>query len=226
MRLRSCKQTESRSLAAAFRRFGPVSVSSSVKKTGPAGSDSATGRVSGFTLLEVLVVLAIIGSIVAIAVPRFGNVFETNIKGSIRRFTGAVKFCFHESVIKQTVIRLNIDPVLGEYWPSILATSGSVGEFVSLDQTVIKRAQLPDGIRFVDIKTPHDSFKKEDDAAFITFYPSGYAEKTVIHMADTLGHSYSLLLQPLTGDLEIMDGYVDLVEINSTGPFGQSGSTF
>jgi general secretion pathway protein H len=181
---------------------------------------------SGFTLLEIMIVMAIIGAIMAIAIPKFGSVFETNMKGAIRRFSGTVLFCFHESVIKQSVIRLNVDPVTGEYWPSILVTTGEgTGQFVGTDENIIKRAQLPEGIRFLDVVTPHDTFKKEEDAAFITFYPTGYVERTLIHLIDMEGRQYSLVIQPLTGDVEILDGYVDLVDTQVQGPFGNSGSS-
>jgi general secretion pathway protein H len=178
-------------------------------------------KARGFTLLEIMVVIAIIGAIIAIAVPKFGSVFETNIKGAMRRFAGTVMFCFHESVIKQSVLRLNMDPVLGEYWPTILISSGTVGEFTDLGGSVVKKAQLPAGIRFVDIVTPHDTFKKMDEPAFITFFPTGYAERALIHLADTTGHGYSLIVQPLTGEVEILDGYVDLVDVQVKGPFEQ-----
>ena len=173
-----------------------------------------------FTLLEIMVVIAIIGAVMAIAVPRFGGVFEANLKSGIRKLTGSIKFCFHESVIKQSVIRLNIDPLTNEYWPTILVSSGNIGQFVGADGTILKRTRLPRGIRFVDVATPHDIFKKEEEDAFITFYPTGYAEKAVIHLADRAERFYTLVVQPLTGDVQILDGYVDLVDIQVVkGPF-------
>ena len=182
--------------------------------------------VLGFTLLEIMIVLAIIGAILAIAIPKFGSVFETNMKSAIRRLTGTVKFCFHEAIIKQSVLRLNLDPVTGEYWPTILVMTGDgTGQFMGADDELIKRAQLPGGIRFMDIVTPHDTFKKEEDAAFITFYPTGYVERTVIHLIDDEGRRYTLVLQPLTADVEILDGYVDLVDTQVQGPFGTSGTS-
>jgi len=181
----------------------------------------------GFTLLEILAVMLIIAIVMSIAIPRFGDVFQTNVKGAMRKFTGMVKFCFHESVIKQTHLRLMIDPVKGEYWPTLLATSGSVGQFVSLtgSDVISKKGKLPNGIRFIDVVTPHNIFKIDKDEAFIAFYPTGFVERSVIHLGDDAGRFYTLVTQPLTGDMEVLDGYVDIADTNQfEGPFSLSQS--
>ncbi len=169
--------------------------------------------------------MAIIAIVMSIALPRFGDVFQTNVKGAMRKFTGMVKFCFHESVIKQSYMRLMIDPMTGEYWPTIMTSSGSVGQFVSLtgSEVIQKKGKLPGGIRFVDIVTPHNIFKVDKDEAFISFFPTGFVERSVVHLGDSAGRFYTLVMQPLTGDVEIMDGYIDLQDTNETqGPFSAS----
>ena len=181
----------------------------------------------GFTLLEILAVMAIIAVVMGIAVPRFGDVFQTNMKGAMRKFTGMVKFCFHESVIKQTHLRLMIDPMTGEYWPTVLATSGSVGQFTDLtgSDVIQKKSKLPMGIRFVDVITPHNIFKVDKEEAFISFFPTGYVERSVVHLGDEAGRFYTLVTQPLTGDVEVLDGYVDIAETNQLeGPFSSTES--
>ncbi|MCZ7583493.1 MAG: prepilin-type N-terminal cleavage/methylation domain-containing protein [Deltaproteobacteria bacterium] len=131
---------------------------------------AARTRRRAFTLLEIMVVMVIIGAVLSIAIPRFGNVFEANIKSAMRRFAGMVKFCFHEAVIKQSVLRLNVDPMTGEYWVAVLVSSGTVGQFVEADESLAARARLPHGIQFVDVVTPHDILKKEREEAFISFF--------------------------------------------------------
>ncbi len=189
----------------------------------PASSKSA----KGFTLLEILAVMMIIAIVMSIAIPRFGDVFQTNVKGAMRKFTGMVKFCFHESVIKQTHLRLMIDPIKGEYWPTVLASSGSTGQFVSMtgSEVIQKKGKLPNGIRFVDVVTPHNIFKIDEKEAFISFFPTGFVERAVVHLGDQSGRFYTLIMQPLTGDVEILEGYVDITETDQAqGPFSMSAS--
>ncbi|MCB1154324.1 type II secretion system protein [bacterium] len=180
-------------------------------------------RRRGFTLLEILVVIVIIAGISTLIIPQFGDLFQTNLKGAVRRLTGTVKFCFHESVIKQQIIRLQIDPVTGEYWPTILAVGeNNIGQFVDLPGSLAGRGRLPDGIRFVDVVTPHDVLKNEEEIAFISFFPTGFAERAVIHMEGGRENFFTLVVEPLTGEVEILDGYVDIVDTQPTqGPFSQ-----
>lgn len=181
----------------------------------------------GFTLLEIMVVVIIIAAMVTIVIPRFGDVFQTNVKGAMRRLGGTIKFCFHESVIKQSMIRLNIDPVTGEYWPSILVTSGNYGEFVDYANEVFSgRSQLPEGLRFADVVTPHNTQKMDREAVFISFFPTGYAERAVIHLVDGTQQFYTMVIQPLTGEVELREGYIDFVDLGQgSGPFGKGGGS-
>ena len=186
-------------------------------------------RAKGFTLLEMLVVMFIIAMVMGISIPYFQSVFQTNLKQAMLRFTGMVKFCFHEAIIKQTMLRLNINPMTGEYWPSVLMTSGNVGEFMDLtgNDVIKKRAQLPQGIRFVDVMTPHNALKVDREEAFVSFLPTGYVERSVIHITDEAGNFYTMITQPLTGDVEVLDGYIDLVDVQQQkGPFSEEDSGF
>ena len=182
----------------------------------------------GFTLLEILVVMFIIATIFAVAIPQFQDIFETRLKSSMRRIAGAVKFCFNEAIIKQATVRLNFNLATGEYWHSILMTNegGSVGEFIEMPSNVQEHQILPDGIFFQDVLTARSSEKTETGETFVLFYSTGYAEKAVIHLRDLHGRQYTLLVKPLTGGMETFEGYIDFAEMQQQqSPFGSSDST-
>jgi len=183
-------------------------------------------RAKGFTLLEMMVVIIIIGTIMAIAIPRMNDMFEVNLKSAIRKLGGAIQYAFNESVIKQTPLRLNFDLVQQEYWISYLSVSGETGEFLEIPSDLVQRQQLPDGVSFMDVITPHDIEKKTEGDVFINFYPTGFAEKGVIHMTSNDGRQFTLLVKSLTGDITVYDRYIDFVDlVPGAGSGSSSGSS-
>ncbi len=186
-------------------------------------------RQRGFTLLEIMVVILIIGSVMAVAIPRVNDAFEVNLKSSMRRLQGAITFAFNESVIKQTPIRLNFDIPTGQYWITYLMVQGNTGEFQQVDSEFTQRQRLPEGVFFTDVVTPHDMDKRtEGEDIYIGFYPTGFVERAVIHLASRDGREYTLLIKPLTGKVTIYDNYVDFVDLSpqmggSSSPFSSSG---
>jgi len=180
----------------------------------------------GFTLLELLVVLVVIGTVMAVALPKFSDMFEVRLKSAMRYLIGTVKFCFHESIIKQVPIRLFFNIEEGTYYFAVLAQSAeNTGEFVALPSNFAAPRKLPDGVSFIDVVTSHDVEKRtEGDDIFIEFYPNGFAEKAVIHLGDEYGRQYTLMVKPLTGDVEIFDDYIDFSTlVQGAGAYGTSG---
>jgi len=180
---------------------------------------------AGFTLLEMMIVIVIMGTIMGIAIPQMNNLFEVHLKSAIRKLSGAVLFCFNESVIKQTPIRLNFDLDTSEYWLSYLVTSGSTGEFVALPTEMFNREQLPAGVFFKDVLTQHDIAKETEGEVFITFYPTGFAERGIIHVATHDERVYTLVTKPMTGKTVVYDREIDFVDLGPVygGSFASPG---
>lgn len=184
---------------------------------------------SGFTLLEMMVVLVLMGLIAALAIPRFKDIYEVDLKSSMRRLAGTIKFCFNEAIIKQATMRLNFDLATGTYNYSILITDpdSTIGEFVEMPSAVVQPGVLPQGVHFVDILTPRSPEKQIDGETNIMFFSTGYAEKAVIHLGDRKGRQYTLLVKPLTGGVRIFEGYIDFAELNqSMNPLENAGGVF
>jgi prepilin-type N-terminal cleavage/methylation domain-containing protein len=170
-------------------------------------------RSAGFTLLEIMVVIIIIGTIMAIAIPKMNDMFETNLKSTIRKLAGAVQFCFNESVIKQTPLRLNFDLVTGEYWLSYLSVNGQTGEFVDTPNEMFDHQKLPSGVFLKDMATPHSQEKRTEGTDFISFFPTGYAEKAVLHLSSRDGRVFTLVVKSMTGRLTVYDREIDFVDL-------------
>lgn len=184
------------------------------------------GHYRGFTLLEIMVVVLVIALVAGIVIPRFDSIFETQLKSAMRKLAGSIKFCFNEAVIKQATLRLEFNIREGTFNYSILIVDpdSKIGQFVEMPSDIAEPVALPAGVFFKDIVTPRSLQKVDDGEAYILFYPTGYAEKAVIHLADIHGRTYTMLVKPLNGGVKIFDGYVDFMEFHSTdsssNPFG------
>jgi len=168
---------------------------------------------AGFTLLEVMIVIVIMGMIAGIAIPQMNNMFKVNLKSSLRKLSGAILFCFNQSVIKQSSLRLNFDLDTGEYWLTYLVVRGSTGEFMEVPNDIFNREKLPPGVFFKDVLTPHNIEKQTEGEEFISFFPTGFVERSVIHVTTQSGEIYTLVIKPLTGKTVIYDREVDFVDL-------------
>ena len=75
---------------------------------------------NGFTLIELAVVIAILGIMIALVAPRLGELGEANLKRSARHLTGMIRFLHEESQAKKMVYRLRFDIPAGHYWTETL----------------------------------------------------------------------------------------------------------
>ena len=161
----------------------------------------------GFTLIEVSVFLLIVAVLLAFVTPRFRALTEYELKSSSRRLAGTIRYLFNEAVIHHTHYRLNYDLKKDEYW----VTLDEGKEFKEDPSVLSSRVRLPGSIYFEDIVTQGRG-KVYDGETFTQFFRQGWAEETIIHLADERGRHYSLLIMPLTGRVRIYDRYVEFAE--------------
>ena len=73
-------------------------------------------RPSGFTLLEVMIALAIIGLLLGIAIPTVQSVTAVELKSQARQFRGLVREVYARAVFSGKTHRLVLDLARNSYW--------------------------------------------------------------------------------------------------------------
>lgn len=63
----------------------------------------------GFTLLELLLVVALVAILATVLVPKISTVFRVGVQSSVRRFAAMVKYTYDQSVMTGKVHRIHID---------------------------------------------------------------------------------------------------------------------
>ena len=64
---------------------------------------------SGFTLVEILLVIVLIGLMMSSVVPNVGSVFRVGLKSSVRRYSSLVKFAYDSAILSGQVHRIVLD---------------------------------------------------------------------------------------------------------------------
>ena len=163
----------------------------------------------GFTLLEILVVMLIIAAFLFIAIPKFQDMTQVNLKSASRNLTATIKYLYNEAAFKKNIYRLAFDIENGEYWVESL----NGNEFGLSEDSSQTRHRLPNGIYFKDIVTERtlDRNPLEDENEYILFLPTGFVEPAVIHIYTDDERYYTLATKPYTGGTKVYDEYVELL---------------
>ncbi len=166
----------------------------------------------GFTLFEILVVLALIGFVTLLVWPIFGSPNDLRTAG--RRLIGAIQQSFLEAGTTRSVHRLYFDLDEGKYW---LRRVGVKGEEIPASPPF--EHGLPSSVRFHKITTLHRG-EVTSGQAFTQFFPVGRTERTLIQLVDTTDQqALTLILNPLTGAVRVEDGLVEKVQRKTASSF-------
>lgn len=172
----------------------------------------------GFTLLELLVVILIIGAFFFVAVPKFQDMTQVSLKSASRNLTATIKYLYNEAAFKKKIHRLTFDIETGEYWVETLEDSefgGQQSQEFSLSQESAQiRHRLPNGVYFEDIITERTLNRNplDEENEYILFLPTGFVEPAVIHLVTDDEQYYTLATRPYTGGTKVYDEYVELLK--------------
>ena len=184
----------------------------------------------GFTLVEILVVMAIIGAATALAITRI-NTRQNNVKALVRELSSLSRELHAFARLSQKTYRLALD--LQEerphrFWVESSSLPGANVEVVdqsyddrekpkptsfSIDKTVLKEAvELPSPLKFEDVELASRDKMFRSGTVYIHYLPVGMTEQAAIHITDGDKIRWTLLLDPLTGDLIPQGEYISLKE--------------
>ncbi len=152
-----------------------------------------------------MVVIAILGVMMALIVPRLGEIGEANLKRSARHLTGMIRFLRDEAQAKKAVYRLRFDVKAGNYWAEALTiASDNTSEFVRATSVIGGEGSLSGQTTFRDITAG-----SHPDDPYILFTPDGWVEHALIHLRDGGERDFTLIVNPLMGSTELREGYVE-----------------
>jgi prepilin-type N-terminal cleavage/methylation domain-containing protein len=158
---------------------------------------------AGFTLIELSIVILIIAIVARIAIPRLRSLTGAELTATTRRLANTTRYLYEEAALRGTVLTLYLDLDRQEYW--VAHVDDDTGDVVEDTDVLGRRVRLPPDVRIANVTVPGIG-KFEEGVVPTRFYPEGYADRSVIALADEEGHSYTLRIDPIRGRAEISEG--------------------
>ena len=89
-----------------------------------------------------------------------------------------------------------------------------VPKFMPVKIAFAEPQQLPRAVKFDGVRTQQFRQPIKDGMAYTHFFPSGWAERTLVYLKDSGGATMTLEMQPLTGKVVIHDGELDFRQVD------------
>ncbi len=187
---------------------------------------------SGFTLIEIMIVLMLLAGLLSITLPKLRP--ADKVKGLVRKITVLTKQTFMNARLRNRIQRFVI--TFDEKNPTLLveaATKADVqailseaedakpidnsdskprAEFETDKTLMVHPLELPDGFIFEDVEYGTKKEKIKKGKAYIYFYPQGFATHSAIHISDGKEKKFTIIIQPLTGQSFASPEYTSLQE--------------
>ena len=160
---------------------------------------------TGYTLIELSLIILLIGVILVFVLPKLDNLSDTKLRTTARQLAGKIQSLYDESVLKKKPYQIVFDITNRTYSFSQISDKESSTFSDSAQET-----SLSDKVYIKDIVMETEGKITEGKVA-IRFYPDGYVEKNTIHLSDGK-KDYTLATAPLTGKVKISEGYLEVNE--------------
>ena len=167
------------------------------------GETTRNGHCPGFTLIELIVVISLIGLMLFFSLPRLqNNPFLDDSKKSARWLIGKIQALKESAIRDQKQYALHIDLDSGRIWETNESMSPEDQENAALNSYA-----LPADVRIMDVEYPAKE-KITSGQTEITFYKAGYTDKAFVHMQE--GETYlSFLIEPFLSNVQVIEKYTD-----------------
>ncbi len=162
---------------------------------------AGTSTEAGFTLIELTLVIALLGLLLGLVVPRLPAIGENRLEASARRIAGMVRYLYNEAALSGFEHRLRFD----------LDNNALGGRMLDEDGRLVTVSNsgrdhtLSSSVDIVDVSVPGKN-KISSGEVSSRFLPIGWMDETVIHLKSD-DRTLTLHMQPLTGATDIHEGY-------------------
>lgn len=165
-------------------------------------STAGKSNESGFTLIELVVVVALLALFATFTIPLFGRIGSSGLQQSARRLNSTIRYLYNESAMTGREYRLIFDLERKSYRAKVLQADGEIANVPESGQAT----RLAGETSFRDLQVPGRGTFTSGEVT-IRIHPTGWLEENWIHLQDSSEKQLTLHISPLTGAAEMFDGY-------------------
>ena len=183
----------------------PISPVRSAPLSDPVAATAETRRARrGFSLIELMVVLAVIALIVSLVIPQMSYVAGVEMKSAARNLVGAIRVTYAAAATRRNYFRMVFDLENQRYW--VEERSGT--EYVASTEPLLQPRTLSESIYLKRVEVGSEVCASACTVA-IYFTPGGYMEEASIYLATADdARTVSVFTRPMTGRSQIVMGEV------------------
>lgn len=157
----------------------------------------------GFTLIEIAVVLAIIGMVLMLVLPRLPSTEGENLKISARTLASTLRYLQDRAAVSGTTYYLRLEP--GTDNVKVLEQGADGGEQEPGDPLLQKRP-VKEGIQVADVVVPRLGLVN-DRQVRLTVGKAGLRDVVTIHLRSPDGSFWTVMAFPDSGKVKVYEGY-------------------
>lgn len=157
----------------------------------------------GFTLIEIVVVLAIIGMVLGLVLPRLPSSDGENLKISARTLGATLRYMQDRAATARTTYYLALEP--GTDSVRVLEATADGGRKEPEDPLLRKRT-VREGIQVADVIVPRLG-KLDDGQLQLEAGTGGLRDLAVIHLRSPEGNFWTVMAFPSGGKVKTLEGY-------------------
>ncbi len=194
---------------------------------------------SGFTLVELLIVVSLVALLAGLAAPAVGSLTGANAKQAAGELAGAMRYLFDTAALRHAPCRLAIDLDNRAYWPECAPAAGGVArspdddeedlerrfpgeknaelrrllartEFGKFSDRLVERRELPGRTTFGKVRV-EGRREVESGTVYVHFFAGGRAQRAFVPVADG-DNRYTVVVEPFTGRARVVVGDVEVRE--------------
>jgi general secretion pathway protein H len=161
----------------------------------------------GFTLIEIVVVLAIIGMVLALVIPRLPNSEHEDLKTSARTLASTLRYMQDRAATARTTYYLRLEP--GTDNVKVLEAAADGGEKEPED-TLLRQRPVKEGIVVADVVIPRLG-KVSEGQVRLDVGMGGLRDFAAIHLRSSDGRFWTVMAFPSGGKVKVYEGYQEEV---------------
>jgi general secretion pathway protein H len=161
----------------------------------------------GFTLIEIAVVLAIIGIVMLLVIPRLPSTDSENLKISARTLASTMRYVQDRAATGRTTYFLRMEPGTDSVKVLEAAADGSEKE---PDDPLLRKRPVKEGIIIADVMIPRLG-KINDGQVRLDVGAGGLRDFVVIHLCAPDNKFWTVMAFPSSGKVKVYEGYQEEV---------------